>query len=63
MDYLRNYVFGHFQPIIRIPDIIYLLKALLVTQIGIQMPDKLSVHSHCAFPLRPMGVLVCARPS
>ena len=28
MDYLRNFVSGHFQPTIWIPDIIYLLEAL-----------------------------------
>jgi hypothetical protein len=28
MDYLRNYVSGHFHPTIWIPDIIYLLKGL-----------------------------------
>ena len=28
MDYLRNYVSGHFKPKLRIPDSIYLLEGL-----------------------------------
>ena len=39
VSYSRNYVSGHFEPQIRIPDIIYLLEALAVYAVYVWKDD------------------------